>query len=111
MSANVFGRQGYPFAIVRSTSLGTAPNTETLSVLTTPTVDAFRYDNVWDADLRIARDFHFQRTRVRVLGDVFNLLNANTALVRVNNITSSTFNVITQNMTPRVLRFGVVVGF
>jgi hypothetical protein len=42
---------------------------------------------------------------------VFNLLNANTALVRVNNVTSTTFNVITQNMTPRVLRLGLVVGF
>jgi hypothetical protein len=111
LSANVFGRQGYPFPIVRSSSIGTAPYTETLSVLTTPAVDTFRYDSVWDADLRIARDFRFQHARLRLMGDVFNLLNANTALVRVNNITSTTFNVITQNMTPRVLRFGVVVGF
>jgi hypothetical protein len=111
LSGNVWGRQGYPFVIVRSTSLGTAPNTETLNVLTTPTVDAFRYDNVWDADVRIAREFRWQRAQIRVMGDVFNLLNANTALVRVNNVTSSTFNVITQNMTPRVLRLGIVVGF
>jgi hypothetical protein len=111
LSANLWGRQGYPFVIVRSTSLGTAPNTETLNVLTTSTVDAFRYDNVWDADLRIAREFRLQRAQVRVMADLFNLLNANTALVRVNNITSTTFNAITQNMTPRILRFGLVVGF
>lgn len=111
LSGNLWGRQGYPFVIVRTTSLGTAPYTETLSVLTTPTIDAFRYDNVWDADVRIARQFRWQRAQIRVIGDVFNLLNANTALVRVNNVTSSTFNVITQNMTPRILRLGIVVGF
>jgi len=111
LSANVFGREGYPFVIVRSTSIGAAPNTETLSVLTTSKVDAFRYDDIWDADMRVAKEFRLQHTRVRVMADVFNLLNANTALVRVNNITSTTFNVITQNMTPRILRFGVVVGF
>jgi hypothetical protein len=61
--------------------------------------------------MRVAKEFRLQHTRVRVMADVFNLLNANTALVRVNNITSTTFNVITQNMTPRILRFGVVVGF
>jgi hypothetical protein len=111
LSANVWGRQGYPFVLVRSASLGTAPFTETLTVLTTPTVDAFRYDNVWDADIRVAREFRLQRAQIRVIGDVFNLLNANTALVRVNNVTSSTFNAITQNMAPRILRFGIVVGF
>jgi hypothetical protein len=107
----VWGRQGYPFVIVRSTSIGIAPNTETLNVLTTAKVDAFRYDDVWDADIRIAKAFRVQHAQIRVMGDVFNLLNANTALVRVNNVTSSTFNVITQNMTPRILRFGVILGF
>jgi hypothetical protein len=111
IAGNVFGRQGYPFVIVRSASLGTAPFTETLSVLTTPAVDTFRYGNVWDADLRVSREFRLSHARVRVMGDVFNLLNANTALVRVNNITSTTFNAITQNMTPRILRLGLVVGF
>jgi hypothetical protein len=111
VAANVFGRQGYPFPIVRSASIGAAPNTETLSVLTTPSVDAFRYDSVWDADLRLSHEFKLPRAKVRLMGDVFNLLNANTALVRVNNVTSTTFNVITQNMTPRVLRLGLVVGF
>jgi hypothetical protein len=111
VAANVFGRQGYPFVIVRSTSVGTAPFTETLSVLTTPAIDTFRHPSVWDADLRLAREFRLQAVRLKVMGDVFNLMNANTTLVRVNNITSTTFNAITQNMTPRILRLGVTVGF
>jgi hypothetical protein len=43
--------------------------------------------------------------------DVFNLFNANTALLRNNDITSSTFNALSQNMTPRLVRFGVTLGF
>lgn len=38
-------------------------------------------------------------------------MNANTALVRVNNITSTTFNALAQNLSPRIARVGVVVGF
>jgi hypothetical protein len=48
---------------------------------------------------------------VRLVGDVFNLFNANTVLVRNNNILSNTFNQIAQNLSPRIVRFGVEVGF
>jgi len=37
--------------------------------------------------------------------------DANTALVRNNNIASPTFNAIAQNLSPRIFRVGVVVGF
>ena len=48
---------------------------------------------------------------LRLILDLFNLMNANTALVRVNNITSPTFNTLAQNLSPRIARVGVVVGF
>jgi hypothetical protein len=49
----------------------------------------------------------------RLIGDLFNLMNANTALVRNNNVLArpSVFNQITQNLSPRIFRAGVVVGF
>jgi hypothetical protein len=106
-SANVFGRQGYPFPLFRQQALGG----ESLSVLVTPTVDYFRYDNVWDADVRLARAFKFQTLSVRVIGDLFNVANANTVLVRNNNILATTFNQIGQNLSPRIFRIGVEVGF
>jgi hypothetical protein len=37
--------------------------------------------------------------------------NANTALVRNNNILSPTFNALAQNLSPRILRIGLVLGF
>ena len=40
--------------------------------------------------------------------DVF---NANTELVRNNNVLSPTFNTIAQNLSPRIFRVGLVVGF
>src|SRR5207248_1452838 len=106
-SANVFGRHGYPFPLFRSQALGG----ESLSVLVTPAIDYFRYDNVWDTDVRAARTFKVQSLSLRVIGDVFNVFNANTVLVRNNNILSTTFNQIGQNLSPRIFRVGVVVGF
>ena len=107
VSANVFGRQGYPFPLFRSQALGG----ETLPVLVTPTIDYFRYDNVWNTDLRAAHAFALRNVQLRVVGDVFNVFNANTVLVRNNNILSTTFNQIAQNLSPRILRVGVQVRF
>jgi hypothetical protein len=106
-SANVFGRQGYPFPLFRTQALGG----ESLGVLVTPTVDYFRYDQVWDTDVRAARTFKLQGVSLRLVGDVFNVLNANTVLVRNNNILSPTFNQIAQNLSPRIVRFGLEVKF
>jgi Carboxypeptidase regulatory-like domain/TonB-dependent Receptor Plug Domain len=106
-SANVFGRQGYPYPLFRQQALGG----ESLSVLVTPTIDDFRYPNVWDTDVRAARSFKFQTLSVRIIGDLFNAFNANTVLVRNNNITATTFNQIVQNLSPRIFRIGVEVGF
>jgi len=107
LSANVFGRQGYPYPLFRSQTLGG----ESLTVLVTPAIDYFRYDNVWDTDARVARTFNLHGKRLRVMGDVFNVFNANTVLVRNNNILSTTFNQVVQNLSPRIVRFGVEIGF
>jgi hypothetical protein len=42
---------------------------------------------------------------------VFNVFNGNTALVRNNNVLSTSFNALAQNLSPRIARIGVVVGF
>jgi hypothetical protein len=106
-SANVFGRQGYPFPFFRAQTLGG----ESLNVHVTPAIDYFRYDNVWDTDVRAARTFKMQNLSLRVVGDVFNLFNANTVLVRQNNILATNFNAIAQNLSPRIFRMGVEVRF
>jgi hypothetical protein len=108
VAANVFGRQGYPFPLFRTQALGADTG---LSVLVTPAIDTFRYDNVWDGDLRVARAFKVRAISLRVIGDVFNVTNANTVLIRNNNILSTAFNTIGQTLSPRIFRAGVVIGF
>ncbi len=108
LAANVFGRQGYPFPIYRSVGLGTD---STRRVLVSPELDTFRLDNLWNLDLRAAKTFHVGRTNLEVMGDLFNVFNANTALVRGRNIGAATFNQISQNLSPRILRFGLRATF
>jgi hypothetical protein len=108
LAVNVFGRQGYPFPIYRPLPSGSDSG---LSVLLTPQIDTFRYDNVWDTDMRVARSFKMRTVNLRVIGDVFNLTNSNTVLVRNNNLGSTAFNTIAQTLSPRILRVGLVVAF
>jgi hypothetical protein len=108
LAANVFGRQGYPFPLFRSQTLGADSG---LSVLVTPQIDTFRYDNVWDTDLRVARAFKLKAVSLRLIGDIFNVANANTALVRNNNVLSTSFNVLAQNLSPRIFRAGLTLNF
>jgi hypothetical protein len=116
VSGNVFGRQGYPFPLFRQGSTPALGVDSGLSVLITPQIDYLRYNNLWDTDLRVARAFKPQigqnaSLNIRLIGDVFNAFNANTVLVRGNNITSSSLNVIAQNLSPRIFRVGLVFGF
>jgi len=108
VSANVFGRQGYPFPLFRQVSLGADQN---LQVLVTPAIDSLRLPNLWDTDLRAAKTLKINAVDLRLIFDVFNLFNANTALVRNDNIASPTFDTLAQNLSPRIARIGVTVGF
>ena len=108
LAGNVFGRQGYPFPLFRSQTLGADSG---LAVKVTPQIDTFRYDNVWNTDLRVARTFKLRSVNLRLIGDLFNVMNANTVLVRNNNVLSTSFNAIAQNLSPRIFRAGLVVGF
>jgi hypothetical protein len=111
LSANVFGRQGYPFPIVRQGTTAALDKDSTLTVLLSPKIDTFRYPNLWNTDFRVARAFHGGMANVRLMLDVFNVFNANTPLVRVNDVTAVNFNALAQNLSPRIARLGVVVGF
>ncbi len=111
VSGNVFGRQGYPYPLFRQGTTATMGADSTLSVLVTPQIDYFRYPNLWNTDLRAARTFKVNAVTLRGIIDCFNVFNANTELVRNNNIASPTFNVIAQNLSPRIFRVGLVVGF
>jgi carboxypeptidase family protein/TonB-dependent receptor-like protein len=108
IGANGFGRQGYPYPLFRQVSLGSDQN---LQVLVTPEIDSLRFPNLWDTDIRAAKELKVNTVSLRVIFDLFNVLNANTALVRNDNIASPTFDVLAQNLSPRIARIGLTVGF
>jgi hypothetical protein len=107
-SANLFGRQGSPFPVVRQVSLGADG---TASVLVAPAVDAFRLDNLYSLDARISKKLAVTRANVSLDADVFNVLNANTTLAAQTNVASPNFQVISLNLSPRILRFGLRLMF
>jgi hypothetical protein len=108
LSANLFARQGYPYPLFRQVSLG---NDQNLQVLVTPQIDSIRFPNLWDTDVRVAKELKVNLVSLRMILDVFNVLNANTALVRNDNIASPTFDTLAQNLSPRIARIGLTVGF
>jgi len=111
VSGNVFGREGYPFPIFRQGTTAALGADSSLQVLVSPQIDTFRYPDLWNTDLRVAREFRFNQVKIRGILDAFNVFNVNTALVRNNNVASSSFNTLAQNLSPRIFRVGLVVGF
>ena len=97
LSGNVFGRQGYPFPLFRQGSTAALGADSSLSVLVTPQIDYFRYDNLWDTDMRVARAFKPQigtarREHPRHRRTCSTSFNANTVLVGATTSPSTTFN-------------------
>ena len=112
LSANVFGRQGYPFPLYLQGDRPTLGADSSLKVLVSPAMDYLRYPNLWNTDFRASRQVKIGETvTMRGIVDVFNVFNANTALVRNNNIGARTFNALAQNLSPRIARVGLVIGF
>jgi len=112
VSGNVFGREGYPFPYYRQGTTAALGGDSTLSILVTPQIDTYRYPNLWNTDLRAARTWRLgPKGTLRGILDCFNVFNANTALVRVNNAAATNVNALVQNLSPRIFRVGLVVGF
>lgn len=108
VAGNLFGRQGNPYPIFQPAALGLDG---TIRVLVSPEIDTFRFDDVWNLDLRAAKTVRYDRLNLQLVADLFNVLNANTELNRQRNITNPNFGRLTQNLSPRILRFGVRIGF
>ena len=108
VAGNLFGRQGNPYPIFQSAALGLDGS---LRVLVSPELDTFRFDDLWDLDLRGSKTFRVDRLSLQLVADLFNVMNANTELNRQRNISSVSFGQLTQNLSPRILRFGMRLTF
>jgi hypothetical protein len=123
LGASLSARQGYPQPL-RSNVTGLAGGT--LNVMLEP-MGKDRFDNVYELDLRIAKDFRFMnRVGMTLSGDLFNAPNKRTTLQAetqiLNNAAPSTSNPsgvtsrsggnrITELQSPRIWRLGAKFSF
>lgn len=109
LGASLLGRQGYPRAIHIRTSLGGDGNRR---LLPPGGLDLQRHDNLWNLDLRLAKDVKLAgRTSLNLTADLFNVFNTDVVLQRNRQIDSSAFNRILEVANPRILRVGVRLQF
>jgi hypothetical protein len=123
LGASLSARQGYPRPF-RSSVSGLPGGT--ITVMLDPMGNK-RFDNVYELDLRIAKDFRFMnRVGMTVSGDLFNAPNKRTVLQRetsiLRNAAPSTANPtgvtsnpggnrITEMQSPRIWRLGAKFNF
>ena len=62
-------------------------------------------------DLRLGKEFAFDRVRFNLDVDVFNAFNSSTVLGREYNLRLSSGDDVREIMNPRVLRLGLRFGF
>jgi hypothetical protein len=108
LGANLFARQGYVNPYIFQVSAGGDGNVRALAV---PTLDEVRHPNLFDLDLRLAKNLRIQRVNLVLAADVFNVLNAGTVLQRNRNLGSAVFDSIAEIISPRILRIGVKFQF
>jgi hypothetical protein len=109
IGANVFGRQGY---IVPSEFQVSAGGDGNVRALATPKLDDNRYPDLWDLDIRVAKNLAVMgRLKVQLAGDFFNVLNAGTTLAQNRNLLASAFGQINEIIAPRIFRAGAKIQF
>ena len=84
--------------------------------------DDYKLDDVHVLDLRLAKEFKFDRVGLTIGVDIFNALNANTVLQRQLRVTgvntasgslikSSTGDHVYEVLSPRIFRLGATISF
>ena len=118
--ASAVGREGYPIPYVAR--INTGPNTQGgegfKQVLIVNEVDQFRNEDVFNLDLRLAKDFRFNNVGLTLSVDAFNVTDERTVLQRGNGrlyrsrtAVQASANRITEAQSPRVFRLGARLTF
>jgi hypothetical protein len=108
LSGAVFGREGQALPQYIIVSGGRDGN---LNALATPEIDARRYDDVWNLDLRLAKLVKVGPTSLTFSAEAFNIFNSGTVLQRFRRVDSASFERIDEILSPRIVRFGARLSF
>ena len=74
-------------------------------------VDWYRLPNVHSVDARIGKEIKANRMTINIDVDAFNVLNVGTTLGKQYDLRLSTAGQVLEIMNPRIVRFGLRVGF
>ncbi len=108
VGANLNVRQGYPRPLQEEVDVDSG---STKNVVLGP-VGSLRFSNVYELDLRAAKDFRFMnRFGVTLSADLFNVPNKRTILQRETDLSVANADRITEIQSPRVWRFGARFSF
>jgi len=117
LGANMVNRQGFARQYFRNSvdSQSLSPlgdqNSRFKTVFLLDEAGDLRLPAVTSLDLRVGKEFTFQRVRLNVDVDIFNAFNSSTILGRQYNLRLTTADDVQEIMNPRVLRLGLRFGF
>jgi len=107
---NYLFRQGYSQPFYTS-AVGSGAKAGVTGLLLVGSVNDYRLPSMHSLDARIGKEAKFGRTTVNFDVDAFNLLNLATTLGKEYDLNLSTGGNIIEIMNPRIVRFGVRIGF
>jgi hypothetical protein len=102
----LYGRQGYPAPV-----FVTVDAIDATRMIQAATFDRDRFGRLFITDLRISRLFAVAKFNLDVSAELFNLFNSQRRLQHDGDLISATAGSATENLSPRVIRFGVRVRF
>ena len=104
-------RQGYsePFNRTRVATGDVLSNNKTVFLL--DGVDHYRLPSVHSLDFRIGKELKVNRFTFNFDVDAFNILNVGTVLGKQYDLRLATVGQVLEIMNPRIVRFGLRMGF
>ena len=122
LGVNFFGREGYPNPYYVQTRARDAAGINHNYSILIGQLDTYRYDNVYELDLRLSKTFQIGGVQVIPAVELFNAANSGTVLQRYQRTgryrastgsftQSDFFNQILEVQSPRIVRLGLQVNF
>jgi Carboxypeptidase regulatory-like domain/TonB-dependent Receptor Plug Domain len=112
-AANYVMRQGFsaPYFILSDTDGAGDAIAPEKNVILVKDVGDSRLPTVHSFDGRVSKNITYRRANINIDMDVFNLFNSGTVLGRDYDLASTGFDQVREIMNPRIIRFGVRLGF
>ena len=109
LSGALFARQGSLQPIYIRTGAGSDGS---LNAIATERNDTQRYGNLYNLDMRLAKNFRFgSQGRLTVAAEWFNIFNSGLVLDIQRQANTSAYNRINEVMSPSIFRFSATLGF